>query len=494
MYMESNHKPGNLRSLALILAIISCVSVLVYLLASYKFFRIGFPLDDAWIHQTYARNLAATGKWVFLPGQVSGGSTSPLWTITLSMGYLLHIPFKIWTFGSGLLMLWGCGFLAEIIIRNQVVNYHPKFPWIGSLMIFEWHLTWAAVSGMETLMFTFLVMWILQSLLTEKPGFLGIGLFIGGIIWLRPDGILLLFPACLVAIINNSPNKQRSINLGKIIIGFGILFLSYLVFSHAVSGNPWPTTFYAKQAEYASLMNLSIFYRFWRISTQLLIGVGCVLLPGFILAVVQAIRNRKWGILAITFWILGEIGLYAMRLPVTYQHGRYVIPCMYVFFIISCIGLVEDFQKVRQAGRWFLSITWKLSIGIILIAFWGYGALIYSKDVAFIESEMVATSNWIAKNIPSESLIAAHDIGALGYFGDHEIIDLAGLITPELIPILRDETRLREYLQVHKVDYLMVFPDWYSDLTRGLPIIYSTGGRFAPSMGGTNMVLYRWLN
>ena len=36
----------------------------------------GFPLDDSWIHQTYARNLAQTGQWAFVPGVPSAASTS----------------------------------------------------------------------------------------------------------------------------------------------------------------------------------------------------------------------------------------------------------------------------------------------------------------------------------------------------------------------------------------------------------------------------------
>ena len=38
----------------------------------------GLPLDDGWIHQTYARNLANEGRWSYTSGVVSAGSTAPL--------------------------------------------------------------------------------------------------------------------------------------------------------------------------------------------------------------------------------------------------------------------------------------------------------------------------------------------------------------------------------------------------------------------------------
>src|ERR1700677_239652 len=51
--------------------------------------HFGFPLDDSWIHQTVARNLADTGVLGFRPGRLSAGSTSLLWTILLAVRPLL---------------------------------------------------------------------------------------------------------------------------------------------------------------------------------------------------------------------------------------------------------------------------------------------------------------------------------------------------------------------------------------------------------------------
>jgi len=66
---------------------------LIYLGFSFKFFGIGFPLDDSWIHQTYARNLVEYGDWFFIPGVSSAGSTSPFWTLLLTPGHIFHTDF-----------------------------------------------------------------------------------------------------------------------------------------------------------------------------------------------------------------------------------------------------------------------------------------------------------------------------------------------------------------------------------------------------------------
>ena len=105
------------RRFILILALASAISMGGYLLFSHSYLRIGFPLDDAWIHQTYARNLAQLGEWSFLPGQPSGGSTGPLWGVLLSLGHALGLGPLLWTFVLGWLILTALGVFGVWIFQ-----------------------------------------------------------------------------------------------------------------------------------------------------------------------------------------------------------------------------------------------------------------------------------------------------------------------------------------------------------------------------------------
>ena len=483
------HKRANPLPVWLILALITVMSMGVYLLVSALMYRIGFPLDDAWIHQTYARNLATHGEWAFYPGKPSGGSTAPLWSALLAIGPLIRLAPYAWTYFLGVLALWILCWLGENAVRGMVPAYRPRFPWVGAALAIEWHLVWAAASGMETLLYALLVTAALVFVISGSQKYFSLGLLIGLSVWVRPDGITLLGPAVLIILLCQPSWSKRLRALFNLGVGFGSPFALYLLFNLIISHQPWPNTFYAKQAEYAVLLKLPFMERWGGEALPLLTGIGVVLLPGVVLAIVSAVRRRTWGVLAAVVWLAGFLALYAWFLPVTYQHGRYVMPAMPIFFLIGLAGVVDYGTRSRA---WILLNFWRLAIGAVLIVFWGVGAFTYAQDVAVIQSEMVTTAKWVSVNAPPGALVAAHDIGALGYFGRHELVDLAGLISPEVIPFLRDENHLATYITSRGVSYLVVFPDWYPTLTSHLRPVFTTGAPYAPAQGGTNMTVYRW--
>lgn len=476
-----------------ILALTVVLSMAGYVAWSGLTYRIGFPLDDAWIHQTYARNLAIDHQWAFLPGQVSGGSTAPLWSAILAVGYVFRLDPLAWAYLLGGVCLFALALLAEGFIRSQNLGLKSKLPWAGLLIALEWHLVWAAGSGMETLLYALVVTSTLV-LLGRKVDRWGLfGILVGIATWIRPDGITLLAPLALVILVSSKEWRQFLEAGARVVFGFGLFFGPYLLFTRLLAGSWWPNTFYAKQAEYASLLNQPLISRLLTEMSLPLIGVGALLLPGFLYLCWNCIRQRDWHLGAGLLWIIGYIALYALRLPVIYQHGRYIIPMMPFYFILGFYGMILLEQKVLR-GRlgWVVGKAWVISLGMVLLSFWCLGASSYAQDVAIIETEMVNTAEWVRSNTPPQAVIAAHDIGALGYFGQRRIVDLAGLISPEVVPFIRDEAALRSYLDRVDVDYLVVFPDWYQNLAKDARMIHQSGGKFAPQYQQPNMEVFLW--
>jgi arabinofuranosyltransferase len=478
----------------LILGLVAALSLGAYLLWSAQKTQVGFPLDDAWIHQTYARNLALRGEWSFLPGEPSAGSTAPLWSLLLTPGYLLGASPFTWTFILEWLLLWGLALLMEMGQRRYLPRLTASVPWAGLLAVLEWHLVWAAGSGMETLLQALLITAVLIGLEGDHTRWALLGAGVGLSAWVRPDGITLLGPLLFTAFLAPGNARERTRRSAISIACFAALFLPYLLFNFRLAGTIWPNTYFAKQAEYAIYQKLPLSLRYLGEFKLPLIGTGSLLLPGAILFAWGSVRGRRWNRIGGLIWWLGYLGIYALRLPVDYQHGRYIIPAMPIFFLWGTVGLAEFVLSVRgmRGWEWVVGRAWSLSAILVLSAFWVIGGNAYATDVAIINTEMVRTAQWIAANTPAHALVAAHDIGALGFYSQRRLVDLAGLVSPEVIPFIRDETRIAEYLDAQKVDYLVTFPTWYPQITDRLRPVFITGGTFAPSNGGENMAVYQW--
>jgi len=488
----------------------------------------GFGLDDAWIHQTYARNLVATGQFAFLPGQSSAGSTSPLWTLLIALGYLFRVDYKWWTYALGA----ACLAVTALGVWRLSLRLFPEHPraalGAGILCALEWHLVWAAVSGMETVLFTALAVWLMVAASqTSRPSGVrppasdirwptSIGLLCGLLVLTRPEGLMLVGLVLLAQIVQavralfcdsgrtchferseeslscktealrsaQSDRIRDLLSLAWIVVVSAILLAPWLAFNWHVSGTLFPNTFYAKQREYASLLAMISFpQRLAQVFVAAFIGPLVLLIPGLIVAAWAHIRRitdpTTWVRLVPLVWVVAHLGLYAVRLPVTYQHGRYempVIPVLIAFGVSGMASLLRHaWRDTRLWPRVFSRAT-ALAIAVTLLGFVVIGARAYATDVAIIEGEMVSVARWLVTNAAPGDLIAAHDIGAIGYFSRRPLIDLAGLVSPEVIPIIRDEAQLETYIRQRGAAYLVTFPSWYPHLTSASQLVPSFAG------------------
>ena len=478
--------------------LVSCISAGVYLFSSRLVSGWGFPLDDAWIHQTYARNLGSLGQWAFVPSVSSAGSTSPLWTALLAVGYVFRWSDpRLWTYLLGIGSLAGLACLGQLLFNREAERAGEAalkrlLPWVGVFLAFEFHLVWAAVSGMETDLMGLVVLFLFWLLGRKQPSWLLVGATVGIACWVRPDGLTLLGPVGLVWLAGQTAWKNRGQAAIGLAVGFSLFFLPYLGFNRALQGTVWPNTFYAKQVEYASLQALPYLQRLAAELSLPLLGAGLLLVPGFVVWGVRAFRTHRWDTLAGGLWFIGYAGLYAWRLPVTYQYGRYLIPAMPVFFILGCCGTAWIWAQMRSRWARLGVFGWQVGLILLLGSFYILGLNRYVQDVGIIETEMVAAAHWIGENTAPGDLIAVHDIGAVGYYSQRNLIDLAGLVTPEIIPYLRDEDQLRRFLDKKGVSWLVVFPSWYSQLPLGKTAVWSSKGTFSPANQGENITIYRW--
>lgn len=498
----------------MVLITLSAIVVVIYALTA----SWGFPLDDSWIHQTYGRNLGLHGEWAFLRGQASAASTSPLYTVLLSIGYFLRIPYMWWTHALGIAALS----ITAILGTRMAERIFPQSAlWVGLALVLTWHHIWAAASGMETMLFGMMTMTLIflawreldENRIHEIQALLLRGAIFGVATALtalaRPEGILLGgIAALLMLIVRPQGNLSRVIIYGiGAAIGFLIAISPYLLLNLQLTGGMLPNTANAKFEQHAILLQLPYLTRYTNLALSILAGGQFLLIPGIVAFVWMLFKreNRLQSLyfLLPLFWSLALIATYAARLPASYQHGRYVLPALPSLVFTGVVGLVwlmnqasNKRDTVAMLQRVIIR-AWAISTAIVYLYFVFIGMNAYVTDVQVINSEMVASAEYIRDNIPEDELMAIHDIGAVGYFAPRPMLDIAGLVSPEVIPIVADTDALWALMEERGAVYLMAFPDQIPgdnpDDARLCRIFYTDSDVTRRVLGaeGLSMAIYR---
>jgi hypothetical protein len=470
----------------------------------------GFPLDDSWIHQVYGRNLAENGEWAFVSGQPSAASTSPLYTVLLSIGYRLGVPYGLWTHTLGVLALFITGLLGARMVERLLPGKRWMAALTGLVLVLCWQLVWAAVSGMETMLFSMFTLLLIALVWQERDAenqaaqvIILRGVVFGVMAALatlaRPEGVVLAGLIGLVMLAAR-PHGLCSVVLwgGAAGIGFVLAMAPYLLLNVQLTGGLLPNTAAAKYAQTVGIRTtVSYPTRVLNMAQPLLVGGQVLLLPGMVYYAVSRLSKGRdqWFDWLLLLWPVMLILLYAERLPAAYQYGRYVMPALPALIVAGMAGSVWLIERTRRSLIGRVGMRALLASAVLVFAFFALvaGPSIYARDVHIINEEMVTAAHWIEAYVPLEELLAIHDIGAVGYFAPRPILDIAGLVNPEVIPLIGSEDALWNFMQEHGARYLMAFPDQVPGGNVADPrlcVAFTTGNPTARAAGGQNMTVY----
>jgi arabinofuranosyltransferase len=320
---------------------------------------------------------------------------------------------------------------------------------------------------MEVTLFTFLTLsylWLLDS--HSRPYWLG--LVAGLIVLVRPEGLLLVITYGLKWLVTWTTNRRAAIrSAGLFLLPFVAIASPLFVFNWLYGNGPLPQTVSAKYLQYGIPWTLPKSIRYLvGVIKYFVWGPLLLLAPYAAVPIFRAGRTRNRRLVYPLAWMVGLVGLYAVALPHLYHNGRYIIPLIPLVVILGAEGLQ---WVITALGRWRLFWPlYKLAVVAVVVALWINGASIYSLQVELLSESHLAIAEWISERTPVDAVIATHDVGLLGYYGGRELLDLAGLITPEAVPILDDQQALAQLCRRNGVTHLVVFTGYYPTLLQEL--------------------------
>jgi arabinofuranosyltransferase len=457
----------------------------------------GFPLDDAWIHLQFARNLAEGAGFSFNPGVPVAGSTAPLWTLLLGAGAVAFSPSLGMAKAFGIAATLG----AAILTRRAALAWGARadVALVAAVaLLWTGPVAWGALSGMEVALAAFLVAAALLAHAHDR--LLTSSACAALAVLARPEAFLLI-PLFVLA---RRLTLRRAAAFALVTV---VTVAPAALFSLWTVGTLYPATAAAKVEgglvgwlggvnEPAALTWIWRPWTFltewigWLTATHWLLPLA--LIPGLVFVWRRAGRALGAVALALLAHPFGMALLAPYRGP-AFQEGRYSIHLLPLVVLTLAVALGATAPPVPQRNFWVrtVAVVW-LGIAVVSLV---PAATRYGWAVQNINAMQVHLGRWVDTNLPRTARIAANDIGAIAYFSRREVIDLMGLVTPEIIPFRRrGEPGVMRYLKEACPQYVIIFPVWFPQIassTETLEPVYRVRLERNEVAGAAEMVVYR---
>ncbi len=479
--------PSSFRSLRLLPALLVLVLGAILLR--------GYVTDDTYIHLRYARHVLELGEFSFNPGEATYGASSPLWI----MGLVALLKAGL----APLAAIRGLGLfsaaLTLLIAWRLIERMRLPAGWPTTLLLLiaadAWFLRWG-MSGMETPLAGALLLALLRPAVAwHEPSegarpWLAWGAAAGLATLTRPEFLLLAVAAAPWLLWAHRRRFAHGTVAAAVAMAAGLALVlgPWLAYASHAFGRLTPETAAAKSFA-PTIAPGALLASLVRIAGQLGTVQGMLWVALLVVAVLaltvrgrgaSAPAGRRFaddvGHVALigipVTWALLLAGGYAVKQ--VWVISRYVSPLLPALLLAAARLAVMMRERLATAGgRRLRAADLVLAAAVAATIGWNLWFTAgpvrdHARDFSRgVQECFIGTGNWLRANTPAGTVVAALDIGALGWASERRILDLAGLVSPEILELGREMGF--ERMVADGVWLEAARPDYVYDRTAGAP-------------------------
>jgi hypothetical protein len=418
-------------------------------------------IDDAFITFRYARNIVHGVGFVYNPGEGVLGTTTPLYTLWMA---ILALVTRSENYPCLALVTNALADAANVYLLYHLGRRLSNSPLVGWAAALLWAISpmsvTFAIGGMETSVYILLMLATFTAHL-ERRTFLT-AILAGLALLTRPDAalmVMLIFISEVKTRITN-PDSLRSVlrglrftfyqSLPWILVLLAIL-APWMAFATDYFGSPLPQSVFAKSIAYRLpaeaglvrlLQHLSVpFFESDIFDTGGLIRM-IIYLALYLVATLAALRREPRSLPFFAYPLL-YAAVFALANPLIFRW--YLAPPLPGYMLGILLGIYQISNVKSLTSELSFEIR-HLIVGLVAVIYvatslnaWtlkpDHGPDRPAPRMAYIQLELLyhQVAADLRPQVRTDTVIAAGDIGALGYDTNARILDTLGLISPQTL-------------------------------------------------------------
>jgi len=425
-----------------------------------------YALDDAYIHMAIAKNLALHGVWGVQAGTFSASSSSPLWTLLLSVwfrtaGVSDAAPLVLNTvFGVA------CVVIPGLMLRSEGMAGVPLFAVLlaTTLLAPLVPLAWTGMEHTLHITLTVLLVWQMSVLIRNYSarGIVALGVLAALTVSARYEGLFVVAGCALVLLLHRRVAAAVGVLTGGAapVVALGLWNVSHGWFF-------LPASILMKQTVLgAEKVNL-LWSLLGNVATADVPAAFAALLLGALILAFHQVRSsgmRAVHPLLIVFVVAALLHLMLAKFGYLWRYESYL---MVLGALATAIVSVDGLRASRRFAGVSGGIVIAVSLGVVLI--FGSRTLSSNAVVANTAGHIYRQQYQVARFVGQfydDRPVALNDIGNVSYYTRARVFDLVGLGSLEAARRRRagawDATQINELLRRERVNTAIVYDTWFT--------------------------------